>query len=236
MTEKVTDINTEINESVDTQSTETQPVTVKPKRQRKSPAKTKVESPPIDSAKITQSPTPKNESKPLSVSQWLEEAKNINEYTKYYIDKEKNTYVNYNEVFSEVKIEQLITELYEHMVFDHENEIGFFINYEAEMVYMNFLIIKYFTDMKDLMSDSLVDNIAVINVLREDSKFKRFFEEIFDNEQVIRVYEVRNNWIEMLAKVENMKEEQFAELMETVQTPFLKERLIANKNISSPLS
>ena len=231
MTEKVTNINNEINES-----TETQAVTVKPKRQRKTPTKTKVESPPTDSTNITQSPTPKNESKPLTVSQWLEEAKTINDYTKFYTNKEKTSYVNYNEIFSEVKIEQLLTELFEHIVFDQENEIGYFISDEAELVYMNFLIIKYFTDMKDLMSDSLVDNIAVIHVLREDSRFKRFFEEIFDNEQVNRVLEVKNNWIEMLAKFENMKEEQLAELMETVQTPFLKERLIANKNSSSPLS
>ena len=178
-------------------------------------------------------PTPKKTRKPrqskpktktLNTKDWLKSTDDINKYSQYPIDKKNDIYVNYNEIFSEVKIEELLTELYNHIVYDKEKGLGFFNSHLMFNAYLDFLIIKYFTDMKDLMSDSVEDNIVVINKLREDEKFRIFFAEIFDAEQVIKVYERLNERIELIAKLENMNESQLEEIIQSVQTPFLKDK------------
>lgn len=213
-----------MSEKLTNNPTVNSPVTepVKPKRQRKSPTK---------STKDTSlSPTPKL----ITVESLLEQAKSVDDYTLHILNKKTNEAVQYNEVFSETKIEQLVQELFNHMKQDIEKGLGFFINYQVIITYVNFLIIKYFTNLNTVLSDSLEENIIVIEQLRKINYFKVLFSEVFDNEQVIRVYESVHEGFDNFIKLSSMKESQLKELAEVLQTPTLKsqavEQLKAYKN------
>ena len=162
--------------------------------------------------------------KVVTVDSLLKQASKIDDYSIHVVNAETNEVIKYNEVFSETKIEQLIQELGKHIQYDAVNSIGFFTSYQMQVTYTNFLIIKYFTNLNTILSDSLEENIITIEQLRKLKYFTMLFEEVFDNEQVIRVHQAVDKALEGAIRLSSLKEKQLEELAEVLQTPLLKNR------------
>lgn len=190
------------------------------------------------SAKPAKSTPKKPRQKVVTVDSLLKQASKIDDYSIHVVNKETNEVIKYNEVFSETKIEQLIQELAKHVQYDAEHSIGFFTNYQMLVTYINFLIIKHFTNLNTILSDSLEENIVTIEQLRKLNYFKMLFDEVFDNEQVIHVHKSVDKAFEDAIRLSSLKEKQLEELSEVLKTPLLKERAKAqleefkNQNIN----
>ena len=176
------------------------------------------------SNKTVKSPK-KPRQKVVTVGSLLKQASKIDDYSVHVVNKETNEVIKYNEVFSETKIEQLIQELGNHIQYDAVNSLGFFTNYQMYVTYVNFLIIKYFTNLNTILSDSLEENIVTIEQLRKLKYFKMLFDEVFDNEQVVRVHQAVDEALEGAIRLSSLKEKQLEELSEVLKTPLLKNRV-----------
>jgi len=175
--------------------------------------------------KTAKSSPKKPRQKVVTVDSLLKQASKIDDYSVHVVNKETNEVIKYNEVFSETKIELLIQELGTHIQYDAEKSLGFFTNYQMMVTYINFLIIKYFTNLNTILSDSLEENIVTIEQLRKLNYFKMLFEEVFDNEEVIRVHQAVDKALEGAIRLSSLKEKQLEELSEVLQTPLLKNRV-----------
>lgn len=123
--------------------------------------------------------------------------KHANRKEKFYLDEDEFEYIEYNPVFSKSKRISLLQELL-HTVQeqsekqnqeDSKKDTMFFTNEMEIIQYINFLILKYFTSIGDMLAN--VDFEGHISVMKEltDLEFiEVFINEVFDVDQVSKVY------------------------------------------------
>lgn len=178
---------------------------------------------------INESTTKKSPRKPrkkhLTLPTLLEQSKKIDEYAEYVVDSTKNEVIKYHKVFSETLINELIQELYEHLLLEVENESTHLKNDADLITYVDFLIIKYFTDFKEHMGKSLDENITVKNFLEKNKIFIELQQFLFSSDNISRVFDKLYEHIENVAKLENMNKETLEQLVGMVNTPLLKDKL-----------
>lgn len=179
------------------------------------------------SKKSTTSPTPpKKRERKLSVADINKMVKEVSEYSTYVIDESTNTVIKYNKVFDESEIENLVTELYEHIVDNSTREYNVFPNDYEFNKYVNFLIIKYFTHFKEQWVDNdLEDNILRMHQLAKLKLFKIFFDEIFEPDQVARVHDFINERVELKYAMEKQLLTIQSELVDKVTSPEFIEKM-----------
>lgn len=179
----------------------------------------------IETKLTKKKPIRKPRKKHLTLDTLLEQSKKIDEYSEYVVDANKNEVIKYHKVFSETLINDLIQELYEHLVLEVENE-NKYINTEADLInYIDFLIIKYFTDFKESMGKSLEENIKVKEFLEKNKIFVELQQFLFSSENIGRVFDKLYEHIQNVAKLDNIKKENLDQLLNTVNSPFLKGKI-----------
>lgn len=166
--------------------------------------------------------TKKPKQKVLSFKDVMKQAEAIDKYSTYIVNKERNEVIKYNAVFSETSIENLLNELFHHIQYDIENKIGYFTNDQKFTTYVNFLIIKYFTNLKEVLTDSLETNILTIEKLRKVRYFSLLFEEVFDSSEVERVFVLVNRVAIQADKLLTLKREDLEKLASDVKTDYYK--------------
>lgn len=145
--------------------------------------------------------------KTLKLNDLDKKAKKLNQLTTYTIDRKTNEVVKYNEIFDEKKIQELIIELNEHMQYDKKNKIGYFENNQKVIEYIYFLIIKHFSHFKNEIGSQFETNIASFDKLVSLGLFHKFHNDIFDPEQVAKVFDRFYERIEIVSDVIKLDDE-----------------------------
>lgn len=168
--------------------------------------------------------------KHLTLPTLLEQSKKIDDYAEYVVDATKNEVIKYHKVFSETLIDELIQELYEHMSHDIENGKKYFKSDLDLITYVDFLIIKYFTDFKEFMGKDLEENVTVREFLKKNKIFIELQQFLFSSENIQRVFDKFYEYLDAVAKLENMNKETLEQLTEMVNTPLLKNKIQAKRD------
>ncbi len=87
------------------------------------------------------------------------------------------------------------------MQYDKENNIGYFENDQKVIEYIHFLTIKHFSHFKDEISTQFETNLAAFDKLVSLGLFHKFHNDIFNPEQVAKVFERFYERIELVEKV-----------------------------------
>lgn len=178
-----------------------------------------------DTKSTTKKSPSKSRKKHITLPTLLKQSKKIDDYAEYVVDANKNEVIKYHKVFSETLINELIQELYEHLLFEVENGTTH-LKTDADMIsYVDFLIIKYFTDFKEHMSKDLDENIQVKQFLEKNKIFIELQQFLFSSDNISRVFDKMYEHIEQVAKLENMNKETLDQLVDMVNTPLLKDKL-----------
>lgn len=152
-----------------------------------------------------------NKMNTVDASFFTQRAENVNRKEVYHFDKEKGHSINYYPVFSKSKKDELIVELMKTIQYCKKNNIDYLKN-DADMEqYTGYLIIKHFTSLFDTLSKwSVEDNIAYLKGLYDSGDFELFFDEIFSNDEVIKVFDQlrKTNELAIIYKKEIDKQKQ----------------------------
>lgn len=124
----------------------------------------------------------------VNLQYFEQKAKNANRKEKFYLDEEETQFIKYNPIFSKTKRTALIQELLKTAQYCMENNIDFFNNEGETMKYLEFLTVKYFTDIKDMLEDVDVEgHFAVMETLTESDFIDLMVKEVFDIEEISKV-------------------------------------------------
>ncbi|MFJ7982431.1 hypothetical protein ACIQ1D_19395 [Lysinibacillus xylanilyticus] len=145
---------------------------------------------------------------PIKLAEVIQESEKFDVMSTYQLDAENNRVIKYNKYFDHKKIEELVLELYEDMKYVVENEIEFFENDEQLLKYELLLIIKTFSHFKDEIGSSFDEKIHALEVLMKIGLYDLFFEEIFDENQVLEVIEQVNLVAERAIAIESALEKE----------------------------
>ena len=151
------------------------------------------------------SPT-KPRQKVLKLSNLEKQAKKLNVLTPFVINSETNEIVKYYEEFDELKIQELLVELNTHIQYDQENNIGYFEDNQKVIEYLNYLVIKFFSHFHDEIGSQFETNIVAFETLVRLGLFHTFHNEIFNPEQVAKVFDRFYERIELASKVIELDE------------------------------
>lgn len=130
-------------------------------------------------------------------------AVHANRKEKFYMNEEQTEYLMYHPTFSAKKQDALMKEFFSSVQFAHENKIEFFVNQEEELMYLNFLIIKYFTDIyKMLEGQDLYTHIEVYRQMYDSGYIEIIVNEAFDINEVAKV---QNRYLTASKRIVNME-------------------------------
>jgi hypothetical protein len=153
----------------------------------------------------------------VNLQYFEKKAQNANRKEKFYLDEEEVEFIQYHPVFSKSKRTALIQEFLETARYCGENNIDYFKNYGQEMEYLEFLVVKYFTDVKDMLTDVDVEgHLAVKDTLVESSFTEIMINEVFHIDEISKVFNDYNIAISRLGKV-NKELETKAKLLQQAQ-------------------
>ncbi|QIC46300.1 hypothetical protein GAG94_03645 [Lysinibacillus sphaericus] len=125
----------------------------------------------------------------VDVSFFSQRAESVNNKEVYHFDKEKGHSITFFPVFPKSKKDKLIVELIETIQYCKNNNIDYLKDDADITQYTGYLIIKYFTSLFDTLSKwSVEDNIAYLKGLYDSGDFEVFFDEIFNIEEVDKVF------------------------------------------------
>src|SRR5690606_35166125 len=162
---------------------------------------------------------------------------NANKLSPYILDNENNEIIKYNKIFDERKINELLEEAIEKMEYANENDIEFFKQDSELLIYISFLTIKYFTHLKDeLENSSLEDDISALGSLLSTGLFKKILNDVFDGNEVHKVYDVMTEHIEGSAKALEVQAKMQQETFNMVQSPTIKSKLQNTETYRNVLS
>jgi len=163
----------------------------------------------------------------VDASFFTQRAENVNRKEFYHFDKEKGHSITYYPAFSKSKKDELIVELINTIQYCKINNIDY-LNNDADMEqYTGYLIIKHFTSLYETLSKWTVEeNITYLKELYDSGDFELFFDEIFSNDEVIKVFDQlkATNEIASIYKKELDKQKQLIE--SNVKNDKLKEKVL----------
>lgn len=153
------------------------------------------------------------------------QAKELTKVSKFYLDKEETSFINYYPKFSKKKSHDLFVELSDTIKKLEELKLDFPSNDLELIQYVQFLIIKHFTSLKsELNGKSIEVHIETMIKLLETGLFERFFSEMFDMAEVHDLLEDLDKKAELGLELIRIKEESNAELAEKLKSDVLKNK------------
>lgn len=145
----------------------------------------------------TKNTTPKKpRQKSISLKQIQKEYNDISKMSTYVINQEKNEVIKYYSKFDQKKIQDILTECYEKIVYVEEQGIEYFKNEEQFISYLNFLTIKTFTHFNDEIGDTFEEHIQAMNALIGLGYYKLILNDVFDGNEVYNVIQTMKDYLE----------------------------------------
>lgn len=136
-------------------------------------------------------------------------ANEMDKTEKFYLDKANDKYILYYPLFSDIKIDELLQELDETINHCKENDKRL-DNDEKCTKYLQFLIVKHFTSLKDELIDRSVDvHFETKSALEKSGLQRILLDHVLDSNEIHKVLDRRNALVNM---VENLAHELEKEL------------------------
>lgn len=126
---------------------------------------------------------------------------NANKKEVFFLDEEQTQSISYHPVFSKSKRTALLQELLSTVNFCNKNDIKHFSNEFEVLQYLEYLMVKYFTDIKDyfdVSSDDYYVNVDVMRKLYDIDFIDLMLNEAFRKEEMKKVYDEYNKAYERL--------------------------------------
>lgn len=115
-------------------------------------------------------------------------AKHANRKEYFALNEEETEFIWYHPVFSQTKREALMTEFLETVKYCQDNDIDYFTNEVESMQYLQYLMIRYFSSVKDMTEGlTFVEHIAVLRQFRDSDFLALMVNEVFDIEEVSKI-------------------------------------------------
>lgn len=129
-------------------------------------------------------------------------AKHANRKEYFALNEEETEFIWYHPVFSQTKREALMTEFLETVNYCQENEIDYFTNEVESMQYLQYLMIRYFSSVKDMTEGlTFVEHIAVLRQFRDSDFLALMVNEVFDIEEVSKISDDYHTLMNKMNKV-----------------------------------
>ena len=177
------------------------------------------------STKSTKQTQRKPRAKKLNLKEIEKRYKDINTLTPYPIDKERNIVIKYYEQFPHDRIEAIIKEAYEQILYDKENNIGFLNKDENFIPFILFLTIKHMTDLQDEIPNELEAQITIFKQMVSNGLYERLLNDMFSPDQTALVIEKIATFASLTTQIAELNEETRNELLSKVQSPVIKKKL-----------
>lgn len=115
-------------------------------------------------------------------------AKHANRKEPYYYGEDEEYVIMYHPTFSQTKRTKLVQELLKTMTYVEENKLDALKTDEQINEYVTFLIIKYFTELYDMLEgQSFQVHIEVMNQLKDSSLMELLINEAFNFEELDKI-------------------------------------------------
>lgn len=137
----------------------------------------------------------------LTLSDIQKQVAELDKKEKFYVDKENDQFIYYYPKFSEDKINDIFEELISTSKYCKESKLDKLSTYDKAMEYLQFLIIKHFTSLKDELDNETFDtHYKTMKALEKHGLHRVFLDRMFDSAEVIKVLE-RKNEVEKLGEL-----------------------------------
>ncbi|MGE7840762.1 hypothetical protein ACQKNX_08215 [Lysinibacillus sp. NPDC093712] len=140
----------------------------------------------------------------LKLSDVKQRVKELHKKQKFYLDKEDDVFIEYYPKFSEKKINQTLEELFITITYCQENEIDNLNSDDKIMQYLQFLVIKHFTSLKEELDKKPFDiHFKTKNELEETGLYRIFLDHMFDPAEVYEVLDRMNDVVKLGTDIAN---------------------------------
>lgn len=137
----------------------------------------------------------------LKLSDIQKQVAELDKIEKFYLDKENDQFIYYHPKFAEDKINEIFEELISTGEYCKENKLELLQTDDKVIEYLQFLIIKHFTSLKDeLENKSLDTHYKTMKALEKNGLHRVFLDHMFDSAEVIKVLD-RKNEVEKLGEL-----------------------------------
>ena len=164
--------------------------------------------------------------KSISLKSIEKQYKNINKYSTHPLKCKDGESIRYYEKFSEKKIQKLLEEANNDLVYDVENELYLISDDETNFIkYIYFLTIKHMTELKNEIPDSFEEKISIFNQIEDIGLFHEMLEDVFDPAEVSKVIDYMTSFALMAQRIKEIEEEAREKAINSVQNPVIKKKL-----------
>lgn len=162
---------------------------------------------------MTKSTQPKKpRQKQIKLSHIKSEHKNINKMETHVLDKEKNLVIKYYPIFPENKIEELLKELHEAILYCEENDLEFFKDDDQFYKYLYLLITRKFTSLESEIPSDFPSQVSIMSQMIDIGLIRTLFDEVLDGNEVTEVFARVDEMVTNLAKIAEATQKELAKL------------------------
>lgn len=126
--------------------------------------------------------------KQLTMNKIKNEAKKTYKLEEYIIN-DKNEAIKFYPIFPKGRIDDLLKELREDLIYAKENDIDLLIKDDFLIGYVYFLCIKYFTSLEKGFSNKLEDKILQFKYMKDSGYYDQIIKEVFVATELAKVTE-----------------------------------------------
>lgn len=117
---------------------------------------------------------------------------------KFYLDKENDEFIYFYPKFSEKKINEALEELFITITYCQENKLDKLKDDNQILQYLQFLIIKHFTSLKEELDNKPFDiHFTTKESLEETGLYRIFLDHMFDPAEVYEVLDRMNDVVKL---------------------------------------
>lgn len=177
---------------------------------------------------MSKSTTPK-QSKPrqkqIKLSHIQKQHKQINKMETYVLDEEQNLIIKYYPIFPENKIEELLKELHEAILYCESENLDFFKSDDQLYKYLYLLITRKMTSLESEIPKDFPSQISILSQMIDIGLIRTLFDSVIDGNEVTEVFARVDEMITNLVKIAEATQKEMAKLerlenKEILSTPF----------------
>lgn len=138
----------------------------------------------------------------IKVADIIELANEMDKIEKLYLDKENDKFITYYPKFSDDKINELFQDLNNTIIHCKEIDSKLLENDAQEAEYLQFLIVKHFTSLKDELDDKSVDvHFETKKALEKSGLQRLLLDHVFDSNEIHKILDRRNDLIKLIENI-----------------------------------
>lgn len=142
---------------------------------------------------------------------------------KFIIDKETGKFVMYNPRFDMLKIQDLLKDLTTHVEMDMAELDGQMFEYDIDVnEYILFLIIKHFSEVGQLLTDSdFKEHLHIFEGMKRNGMYDMFLMEMFDLTEIMKVQDEIQKRLNLGVQLMKVEADTKSELSKRLQSQIL---------------